>query len=94
MFASAIIRSSSSMLRLNGNVANGTSAVRALSSAAGAKLSGTVKWFDNAKGFGFIVPTDGTEDVFVHQSKIHADGFRTLQVCMYARILSRVLCLN
>lgn len=40
---------------------------------------GTVKWFNNAKGFGFICPEGGGEDIFAHYSTIQMDGYRTLK---------------
>lgn len=41
--------------------------------------TGIVKWFNNAKGYGFVTPDDGEQDVFVHFSSIDMEGYRTLK---------------
>ena len=58
------------------------------------KMEGTVKWFNDAKGYGFLTPNEGGKDLFVHMSEIKMDGFKTLkegQKVEFEKKISKIL---
>ena len=72
---------------LKNAVANRSSAISggSVAKALFSTKNGTCKWFNVQKGYGFIAPDDGSDDVFVHQTVVHANGFRSLAVSGHHR---------
>ena len=54
------------------------------------KATGTCKWWNTQKGYGFITPSDGSQEVFVHQTAIQSDGFRSLDEGKFYALSCRI----